>query len=157
MNGKPFWAAISLVKFGYTLLGYRVSKHRQETQVRLVCFGLVATLALPSTVIAKDAVSDCIGTHFTEYHRIVSPHRSVSIERIQQWSNWCKRGFNAFQLAEQTRPCYQEQIHLLQQQAGGFLPITYEKSQQIKYYCRQQLWLSLDNPPAQSQTQVPHS
>lgn len=125
--------------------------------MRLIGFSFVAILALPLTVTAEDVLPNCIETHFTEYHRIVSPHRSVSIERIQEWSNWCKRGINAPQLAEKTRPCYQEQVHLLQEQAGGFLPITYEKSQQIKHYCHQQLWLNLHKTVNQSNAQVPRS
>lgn len=125
--------------------------------MRLIYFSLVVTLALPYTATAANSLSDCIGTHFTEYHRIVSPHRSVSIQRIQEWSNWCKRGFNAPDLAEKIRPCYQEQVHLLQEQAGGFLPITYEKSQQIKSYCRQQLWLTLHKTINQADTETPRS
>ncbi len=112
--------------------------------MRLAKLFLCAALALPFSAMAQDELSDCIGTHFNAYHHIVSPHRSVSLEQIQQWSNWCKRGYTANQVAEASRPCYREQIHLLQQLAGGFLPITYEKSRQIKQYCRQQLWHSLD-------------
>lgn len=116
--------------------------------MRLVRLCLWIALALPFSAVAQDSVSDCIGTHFNSYHRLVSPHRSVSLEQVQQWSNWCKRGFTATQVAEASRPCYQDQVHLLQQLAGGFLPITYEKSQQIKSYCRQQLWHSLEKSPS---------
>ncbi len=111
--------------------------------MRLISFCLFTIFALPVSA-ADNAVSDCIGTHFNEYHRIASPHRSVSLPRMQQWSNWCKQGYTAAQLAEATRPCYREQISLIQQLAGGFIPITYEKSQQIKLYCRQQLWADIN-------------
>lgn len=106
--------------------------------MRLAIFCLFTAFALPLK--AENALSDCIGTHFTEYHRMVSPHRSVSLARLQQWSNWCKHGYTATKLTQATRPCYSQQVTLIQQQAGGFIPITYEKSQQIKYYCHQQLW-----------------
>lgn len=111
--------------------------------MRLASFCLFTAFALPTSA-TETPVSACIGTHFNEYHRIVSPHRSVSLARLQQWSNWCKQGYTAFKLAEATRPCYTQQISLIQQQAGGFIPITYEKSQQIKHYCHQQLWSEIN-------------
>lgn len=112
--------------------------------MRLARLYLWTALTLPFSAIAQDELSDCIGTHFNAYHRLVSPHRSVSLAQIQQWSNWCKIGYTANQVAEASRPCYREQVQLIQQLAGGFLPITYEKSQQIKQYCRQQLWHSVN-------------
>lgn len=112
--------------------------------MRLASFCLFTAFALPVNA-ADTTVADCIGTHFNEYHRLVSPHRSVSLAQMQQWSNWCKQGYTAAKLTEATRPCYQQQITLIQQQAGGFIPITYEKSQQIKHYCRKQLWAEIDS------------
>lgn len=93
----------------------------------------------PSVVLAEDELSECIGTHFNDYYYTIGSHRTVPLERVQVWSDWCKKGYNAMQIAQAIRPCYQEQVHLLQRQAGGFLPITYEKSQQIKHYCSQKL------------------
>lgn len=116
-------------------------------QVRSVSFCFSLWLVFPSVILAEDALSDCIGTHFNEYYYTIGSHRSVPLERIQIWSDWCKKGYNATQIAQAIRPCYQEKIHLIQQQAGGFLPITYEKSQKIKQYCTQELGLSLRTTP----------
>lgn len=109
----------------------------------LWCLLLVAVWA---PLQAKDSLSPCIGGHFNEYYRQMGKNRTVSLSQIKQWSAWCEQGYSATQLNKAIQPCYQDQVHQLRQQAGGYVPLTYEQSQQIKYSCRQQV-LESTTPP----------
>lgn len=94
--------------------------------------------AVPS--FAQDAQSKCLSTHFYNYYGPIDTVKIVTIERMEQWSNWCKQGYQAKDIEIAIRPCYQQSIEQIHNQNNGYSSISYQQSRQIKAQCTQQLW-----------------
>lgn len=93
-----------------------------------------------SPVDIQAAQSQCLSTHFHQYHYPSNGVKAISIERLEQWSFWCKKGYSAQDIEQAIRPCYNQRIDELRAASPDYLRISYQKNLEIKNYCTQQLW-----------------
>lgn len=116
---------------------------------QLLLFWLSLLLMTPITVIAQEQQSACISTHFHHFYGPSDIVKVISVERLRRWSTWCQHGYTAQKLEEAIRPCYEDTIETLRSQSDGYINIGMKKTQQVKNYCRQQLWSEVISPEKQ--------
>lgn len=101
---------------------------------------LLASFFLISPVSAQKTQPQCLSSHFHHYHFPSNGVKAISIERLEQWSFWCKKGYSAQDIEQAIRPCYAKKTEELYNVNLDYQPISYQQSRQIKNYCTQQLW-----------------
>lgn len=114
----------------------------------LIRFWVGLLLISPLTAIAQEQQSACISTHFHHFYGPSDRVKVISVERLRRWSTWCQHGYTAQKLEQAIRPCYEDTIETLRSQSDGYSNIGMKKTQQVKDYCRRQLWselISTDN------------
>lgn len=103
----------------------------------------IFSLFFTAPVMAATAQSSCLNTHFQQYHGPSDSVKTISIERLENWSNWCKQGYNAQKIQQAIRPCYNETVARLRHTSNSVKTISFKQSRAIKAQCTQELWLTL--------------